>query len=587
MRTTRSEKTEKTPSSPEGGRGLEKVHEILSLLARCVSSIKIFSLNHSTSQRLFEGLWNQLNRFLDTNFRLEIGVREYTFYYENKAVFREEKALKSLPFLLYKDGTKKILFDKDLRKEELLDFILLLKDAFEARQEDLDLVHLLWEKDYPHIRCFAPDSFLEAKIALNLDTQTPNVDAAALKTGSVDLTSEDQASLRHAIQDGSAFTPESDQSLDLETSLAAGDGGARLSHEEDLILKQMLQLNRKLCPEMETVFLISEILYLEGRPKQFSEALGVMDRIHQDLIRKGRFDCAAQLLNNTIAAAARLSLDYPEPGSLITQFLDRVRSTESFSLVKSSVIQNRPRDFADFFNYIRLLGPETMLILGEIYDQLRTPAYNAALTEHLQSRAREDPAPLLKLAAPSRPSLTRTIINILGIQPGQKAVPILSSFHEGWPVAIRLEAVRALGGASDELRSRALADYLDDDEKEVRIAAAKNIRFFQDPVVQNRVGDIIRHKDFHNKSFAEKTAFLDYLGRSRTNESYMLLEDVLRRKSGLRRRARKTATRLAAVGVLGLVNTPEARSILERGRRVSNRKVRRACREALKQDYRR
>jgi hypothetical protein len=587
MQPTRDAKPGKTPSSPEGGRLAERVYEILSLLARAVSSIKIFSLSHSTSQRLLEALWSRLGHFLEEHYKLEVGVREYSFLYEDKVVYREEKALKSLPFLLYKDGTKKILFDKGVRREELLDFILLLKDAFESRQDDLDLVHLLWERDYPHIRCFAPDSFLEAKIALNLETQTPDADAAALNSGTVELASEDRSSLMHALNDGSAFGSETQPPLDLETSLAGGDGGARLSHEEDLILKQMLQLNRKMCSEMEMVFLISEILYLESRPKQFSEALSIMDRIHQELIRKGRFDCAAQLLNNTFAAAARLSLDYPSPGSLISQFLDRVRSTESFSLVRSSVLQNRPQDYGDFFNYIRLLGPEAMLVLGEIYDQLKAPSYTAALTDYLHSRAREDPPSLLRLAVPSRPALTRTIIDILGMQPSLKALELLGTFREGWHKSVRLEAVHALGGAADDARSRVLADFLDDDEEEVRIAAARNIRAYQDAMVLGKVRDIVLHKHFYRKIESEKSVLVDLLGRIRTPESIMLLEDLLRLKSGLRHRARKTAVRLAAARALGLVGTPEARTILERCSRRGRRKVRKACREALKGPLRR
>jgi len=587
MEIASSRKREDPAPSKESGRAAERVQEILGLLARSVSSIKIFSLSHSTSQRLMEALWNQLSRFLEAHFKLEIRVKEYSFFYEDRVVYREEKALKSLPFLLYKDGTKKILFDKGLRREELLDFILLLKEAFEARQEDLDLVHMLWERDYPHIRCFAPDSFLEAKIALNLETQTPNIDDAGLTSGKVELTSEDHSSLIHSLDDGSAYSAEADPALDLESGLAAGDGGTRLSHEEDLTLKQMLQLNRKTCSEMEMVFLISEILYLEARPKQFSEALGVMDRIHQDLIKKGRFDCAAQLLNNSYAAAARLSLEYPSPGSLISQFLDRARSSESFSLIKASVLENRPRDYQDFFSYIRLLGPEAMLILGEIYDQLKTPSYIAALTDYLQGRAREDPSFLLRLAVPSRPSLTRTIINILAIQPGDRAAQMLGSFREGWHKAIRLEAVRALGGATDEPRTRVLVEYLDDEDEEVRIAAAKNIRVLLDALVQNKVRDFILQKNFYNKSEREKLALIDLLGRSRTTESLMILEDLLKMKSGLRHRAKKTATRVTAAGVLGLIGTPEARSILERGSRKGNRKVRRACKEALKSPFRR
>ena len=67
----------------------------------------------------------------------------------------------------------------------------------------------------------------------------------------------------------------------------------------------------------------------------------------------------------------------------------------------------------------------------------------------------------------------------------------------------------------------------------------------------------------------------------------MLLEDLLRQKSGLRHRGKKTATRMAVAGVLGLIGTPEAKSILESGSRMGNRKVRRACKEALKRYYRR
>ena len=569
----------------------EQVKDLLYQLSKTISSIKVFSWQHAATQKMIHILWENTSTFLSRHGRLEIGVEEFAFTYRERVVYRDEKAIKSLPFLFYKDGMKQLFIDKTLKERELVEFLKIIREAFEKPAEECDIVNLLWEKDLASIHCFAPDDFLEAKIGAGKKPPMLYADPSELRMGFVGLTPEDMVEAQDL--------PEN--ALDLPASPEGGsgdpDGGqgsagagqpedehqvfAALSDQEDQALREMLQINRRQSPNGELVIMAGEILNLESNPTRFLETLEVVARLHQDLVVKADFHWAAQLL----ARMAELKSGFVSPNAFqkeaVTAFIDRLKTRAALAGLKTVILDKRPSDYRPFFEYVTLIGLETLPLVVDLCDTLKSPALYSAIGGYLREVGTQSPSQLLHLASASRPALTREVIAALGSHPDKRVVLLLAAFKGSWDLSIKQDAIRALSRSSDPAAVRVLCDFLNDEDLDVRIFAANNIRDLPDAVTSDNILALIRSRDFLRKNILERQAYLDLAGRQKTGEMRDLLEGILRRRSGILNRARRTETRLAVVATLARQGGSEAREILEIGTHAQGRKVRRACREAL------
>jgi hypothetical protein len=145
-------------------KALEKIRDFLHQLGNTVSAMKIFPSEHATIKTFIDDLSHKLTSFLDLYGKLEISVEEFSFVCGGKPVYTDEMAIKSLPFFFFKDGMQKLFFYQGLDRDELLDFLNLIKRESKKAAGAGDIITALWEKDFGHIQYFAPDEFLENRI---------------------------------------------------------------------------------------------------------------------------------------------------------------------------------------------------------------------------------------------------------------------------------------------------------------------------------------------------------------------------------------------------------------------------------------
>ena len=153
-----------TGGAPLDAKALEKIRDFLHQLANTVSAMKIFPADHTTAKTFIDDLSQKITSFLDIYGKLEISIEEFSFVWEGKPVYVDEMAIKSLPFFFFKDGMEKLYFYQGLDREEILDFLDLIRKESKKPAGQGDIITALWEKDFAHIQYFAPDEFLENRI---------------------------------------------------------------------------------------------------------------------------------------------------------------------------------------------------------------------------------------------------------------------------------------------------------------------------------------------------------------------------------------------------------------------------------------
>jgi hypothetical protein len=129
------------------------VEELLRQFGKGVRAHQLYLQNNPIYQRTIEQLrgafapvWNEADP-------LTLHVTETELVWQGAAVLVEpEKASDSLPWLFYKDGVREIEFLRGFEDAELMPFLEVIQRVRRSSAEEDDLLTLLWERDFAHLR---------------------------------------------------------------------------------------------------------------------------------------------------------------------------------------------------------------------------------------------------------------------------------------------------------------------------------------------------------------------------------------------------------------------------------------------------
>lgn len=564
---------------------LKAAAEIIQLLVKTFSQMKIFSFEHENVKKFSDQLYNKLGEYLSKYWKLEIGIEEFSFTLEETPIYTDEQIMKSLPFFFYKDGMKMLYLYKDLEKEEFLNFLEIIQRDSSLPPEESDIVSSFWERDFTNIRCYAPDEFLESKIGAGMEVAEYEVDKDELITGKIELDEED----RQALARGSGLAQkilhdeeeEQDDNGEQSEESETGVSTSILNESELETVGLIIQKNREISQDQELLDLLVEMLYLENRADKFSSTLLILEECLQDMINKGEFSRTTE----TVLSIQKLeqSLDAIQAGKKesIQEFLGNLKSEKVLFSLKKIYLEKRIKDIRAYLNFLRLTGPEAIPLLGVIYEEEKSPDFKDKIRDILEEMGTEVFSDLMKTADNSRPELTIAIIKILGSSHEKKATQHLAKFVNFENKDIRIETIKALSQFKTNAANTILAAFFSDQEEDLRIMAAQKLDFLGEHSILQRISEIVQDKTFMKKSLPEKKELLDLLGRTQTPEACQILDSIVKRCHFLSP-IKTVDTSLHAVSVLGRMETPEALTVLKKNMRKRHKKIKAACKSAIR-----
>jgi HEAT repeat protein len=589
---------------------LRQAEDILTAMANAVSAMKIFPSDHATVRNFVDSLAARFDDFFKSYQRLEVGVEEFTFTCAGQVVYTDEVPLKSLPFFFFKDGTQVLYFYRGLDRDEIMQFLEIIKRVAHDPSGNNDIVAALWESELSNIQYYAPDEFLENQIlnedkAVRADQNLPElpsdlanetldvkVDLAKFSQGRIEIKPDDVSKF-HWSPDGEAVprTPEDDdkrterdpsaspdESSGLDRSPAAS-ADPNLTEGEIQKLESMVRANRVLSPEDEFVGLTTEVVFLESDLKICAEALDVLSDFVLDQAQAGQFPVAGSAIK--IGDLRTFLADTsPSKTDLIDACLRKLTGPKALRAVETYLATGAPLDGSALVDFFGLLGPVTLPVAASIYESRTDLDLRDQILSFIERTAAGDPQLIVSLANDARPVLSLEILRLLLRMPEDKGVASLLAFVMFKNKDIKLEVIHALGDSKSEMSNRILMAFLNDPDEDLRIQAAMKL----DPSEErSRVEHVIREASsasFRKKALREKQAILTFLGRTRSSAALAFLTSAAV-KTSLWPSRQNTETRLAAVQGLESMNTPEAVAALETAARLRGRSVRAAAGEAL------
>jgi hypothetical protein len=442
----------------------------------------------------------------------------------------------------------------------------------------------MWEKDLANIRYSAPDEFLETKIGIGKKLPDIQVDRDALFSGSIELLPEDNVELQIARKEPDILEQsDSEEEEQLWEDAEFSEQTPTLTEQENLILDAMLTANRQVTPEDELVLLITEMLNLEEDPGRFKEILDAIIHVHKDLVQKGDFTRAFQLLNNVMEIKIIASYESGYKESFIQGFLHKLKTKEIESLIKRPLLENKVKDFRLLFAYLDLLfESDALSLLGELYEKIINTEFRKGSLEYFKEKGTKNPEILARLVNDNKTNLSKEVISILSSIREKRSIQSFAVFIPFKNKTIKSEAIKSLGKFKDMTACRLLLGFLNDSDENIRILAARNIPVIKDDSIVEQVIQMTKDKGFKNKNKKEIESILEILSRSKTEKAHDGLEKIIGKLSFFSG-SKNTEIGLCAIESLKAMNSPESRKILKKGTRSKNKKIKEASDLALQQ----
>jgi len=575
----KNKKKLKDPPDPDE---VNKATGVLKYFNSAFSLMKIYPSDNHSVKKSIDSFYERITEFLDEYEKLTIFIEEFSFSYKGETVFQEEEKQNSLPFFFFKDGMRELSFYDGLEKRELKDFLALIKEESALPIEDSDIVNSLWAKDFAHIRYFAIDEFLDLDIGKGGEINT--TDIKEFSRGSISLTPEDKIELyKRSIALGLQLNldheeEEDDKNLEdfnLPYHVAAACEG------ETPELKSMLLENREIPSMVAMVNLLFEILFLEERHDQFSAILNVLYQCYKEVVHKSNFALACLILARIQELKCMLPGQSEEKEKSLEMILQKTKDESFIASLRELFLDGRIKDHDSFFQYLTLLSPNSIPLVGDVWEHSEDPFLLQKASTFLQEIAQQNIAPVANIATEDRVSLTKEVVAIFGRIGGKKILPYLKNFSEYQHKAIRLEIIHAMGKIKDKTTNKILIKFLSDKDGEVRTRAAMNLKYRGDKATLKYVLQLAQEKDFMSRSKLEKKALLSFLARTKNGEVSALLRSMLKKWSILSS-SKQNETRLCAVSSLETMATPEAVDIIKEGTKIRNKIIRNACSIALR-----
>ncbi len=558
----------------------EEVKSIINLMAKTFSQMKIFSSEHENVKNFKEQLFQKLNDFLKKYWKLEIGIEELSFSFEEEIIYTDNQLNHSLPFLFYKDGMKTLFFYKNIKKSEFIDFLEIIKFNSSLPADESDLVSSFWEHDFANIRYFAPDDYLESKIGTGMETLDYQVDKTELFSGKIELLPEDKQALSQNSGIVQKILKNRSKQADNTTDEipSTHDEKSHLNQKEMEILELMLQSSRKISPDDELTSLLFEMLYLEERPKHFYQTLEILKQCQRKYLSKKKFKKSLEILTTLNDFKQNQPINSSYKKKSIDEFINSSKDKSALADIEIKFQEGMIQNFDAYFSYLEFLAPATIPLFAHLYDEAKSSHIRAKILNKIKKTGKKNISLLMMIASNDKPELTKEIISILGECPDEEAVKHLARFFRFENKNIQAAAINTLGKFHNRTADKILLAYLSGTDEELRTAAIKNLHSDNKSILTSII-QTVRGGEFFKKHWSEKKALIDFLSRTKDIDACNALTSVIK-KAGMFSKKEIVNTSLYAVSAIKKITTPEAENTLRINRKSRNKKIREACRKA-------
>jgi hypothetical protein len=511
-----------------------EVQEVVRGFAKALRTHLLYQGNSPSLEKFVETLRDRMEALWGHMSALTVTVEEREIRWEGVGVLHSEER-ESLPFLLYKDGIRELTFFRGFEEDDLEPFLDLLAHVRRVRSEEEDLLTLLWERDWQHLRYRYVEPLAEGVELPAAAEGTPRAVEAPRNEG-----------LSAAAAPATVFSRE-----DFREALYFLDEGELRRLEADL----REELGRDLWQDVINALLDR---LEDGTPERQTRVVQVLGDVLPMLMGGGRLGMAAYLLRELVAAATVGRRLAPPAVRGLRDLFDLLASTESVGeLVRTLEEGGDAVQTVALADLLEFYPPEALGPLLHASEVTGSEATRATLGDAAQRLASGNPAQLRTLATAEDPHLAAAAARVIGRLRVPDSAPVLVRLLRRPEAAVRLAGVEAVQAMRSPTGAAALDPLLGDDDRDVRVAAARALAALRWAPARKHLEEALGSRRLREAELTERIAFFEAYGALAGAEGVALLDRLLNRKNWLGRREPAEIRACAALG-LGAARHPDA-----------------------------
>jgi hypothetical protein len=489
--------------------------EVATGLERTLKSFRQFGLRHRASQKFVEETSARIGSFLGAlepaaPRELPMSIVGSDVLYDGDSIYSDPELRTSYPFLLFRDGVQRVIFEEGVEPSEIGTFCQLLRDqslqGTTVAMED-DLVTLLWDADLKHLRYVVTEGFKQEDLDAEREAQRQRLIELIKSDAAADALPADLAArfVRPARPADQARNK-----ADLEVA-AAWEHGASIVNDpaaraalagavdgDDVLLRKFLEI----------VFV--EILTTKD-PKTRTELIDLVRDFAVEATRRDRLAEAIGVLR-ALGELAKMAGD--EGRKVAQEILGKIATPELLAELMHQLQIADEAGTESLLTFLALMPSRESSRVVPLLPSVTEAARRRAVCQLLADRLGDDLAAVGEQIAAADEGLALDLVFLLRASRSPRArVELLVGLDHASTVvrAASIEAIRQSAPPGDPTLLGASLLMLDDPDGELRRMALYSIPRHYDTEAARRLRTVISRDAFDGWEYGDKRrAFLAY-----------------------------------------------------------------------------
>jgi hypothetical protein len=548
---------------PEASFPISYVTDLLKAFVKAVRAHQLYMPNNPMHARSLEAVREAFAALWTRTDELELQVVETQLVWEKRIVLDEqERTSDNVAWVFYKDGIRELKMLRGFEEEDLGTLFDILQRARKATDDDDDLLTMMWEREF-----------------------------ATFQYRYVDLTAESGPgveSMERAEQKEKILSPaEAEAGLESTNSSIANldDFDSTLYFLDDKEVEYLQEeIRREFSTDLRPAVIASllDIFETHKDPTVREEICGLLDYFLLILLSSAQYRNAAYLLREAGVTSSRAP-DLLEPHKQRLVQLGELMSDpkplgQLLQALEDSPLRAPQMELDELFGILQPRALETIL---SWIGRSTNPQLKMLLESAATRLASAHTAELVRLIGSDDEAVAMEAIRRAASLKSAAAVPALGKMLTVGEPDLRVASVTALNQIGSPGAMQALERAIADEDREVRIVAARAIGARNARAALPKIEVAIKGRELRDSNLTEKMAFFEAYGLLCGDAGVPLLDGLLNAK-GFMGKKDDPEIRACAAMALGKIASKKAMDALNKATSEKDVIVRNAVSRAIR-----
>lgn len=567
------------------------VEDVLRVFDKAIKAYQLYLPNNAAHQKAMAAakaaiapLWDQMGSLV-----LQVTDTELKWYGVTVNA-HPEKGGDSLPWLLFKDGLRELVWFPGFEDEEMERFLAIIPKVRHAQPHEDDLLTLLWEQDfqclkYRYVEINDPAAPLDpdanagrwpAPLGKSFDPPTQAIEEAKQE---IDEGQEESDEPAKAGDGAKPPRPPGIVSMDdFDATLYF------LDPNEIEYLRQETEREYGLDLRKLVLQALLDIFELQVDPLVREEVVGDLEALVIHMLAAGQFSNVAYLLKEIEGTLQRAREVRAQERERLGKLADRLSHPDALSqMIQALEESTRLPAKEDLTQLFAQLKPTALGTLLDFIDRSQNTELKPLLEASAERLAQSNTGELVRLVKDAKTSVAREAIRRAGAMRTASAVPSLGEvLASGAERPVRAACVTALMDIGTPGALSALEAALNDPDRDIRLTVIRALTGRTHRPALQKVAAIITGGGTKDMDRTERIALFEYFGTICGDAGIPVLDPILTAKTGIFAKKEDPELRACAAVALGRINSDAARATLQKSANDKDVIVRNAVARAMR-----